>query len=49
MGSVMGRKTGQWNRSENLPSYENAVFWNIKPHFVPHRRPITSLLESPAS
>jgi hypothetical protein len=27
---------------------KNAVFWNIKPQFVPHRRHITSPLQSPA-
>jgi hypothetical protein len=27
---------------------ENAVFWDIKPHFTPHRRHITSPLHSPA-
>jgi hypothetical protein len=26
----------------------NAVFWDIKTHFVPHRRHITSPLQSPA-
>jgi hypothetical protein len=28
---------------------KNAVFWDIKTHFVPHRRHITSPLHSPAS
>jgi hypothetical protein len=28
---------------------KNAVFWDIKTHFVPHRRHITSLLHNPAS
>jgi hypothetical protein len=28
---------------------KNAVFWDIKPQFVLHRRHITSLLQSPAS
>jgi hypothetical protein len=28
---------------------KNAVFWDIKPHFVLHRRHITSLLQSPAA
>jgi hypothetical protein len=27
---------------------KNAVFWDIKIQFVPHRRHITSLLQSPA-
>jgi hypothetical protein len=27
---------------------KNAVFWDIKPQFVPHRKHITSLLQSPA-
>jgi hypothetical protein len=27
---------------------KNAVFWDIKPQFVPHRRNITSSLHSPA-
>jgi hypothetical protein len=27
----------------------NGVFWDIKPHFVLHRRHITSPLQSPAS
>jgi hypothetical protein len=27
---------------------KNAVFWDIKTQFVPHRRHITSLLQSPA-
>jgi hypothetical protein len=27
----------------------NAVFWDIKTQFVPHRRHITSPLQSPAS
>jgi hypothetical protein len=26
---------------------ENAVFWDIRTHFVPHRRQITSPLQSP--
>jgi hypothetical protein len=26
---------------------ENAVFWDIKPQFLPHWRHITSLLQSP--
>jgi hypothetical protein len=29
-------------------SMKNAVFWDIKIHFVPHRRHVTSLLLSPA-
>jgi hypothetical protein len=28
---------------------KNAVFWDINPHFVLHRRHITSPLQSPAS
>jgi hypothetical protein len=28
---------------------KNAVFWDIKTQFVPHRRHITSPLQSPAS
>jgi hypothetical protein len=28
---------------------KNVVFWDIKPQFVPHRRHITSPLQSPAS
>jgi hypothetical protein len=28
---------------------KNAVSWDIKPQFVPHRRHITSSLQSPAS
>jgi hypothetical protein len=28
---------------------KNVVFWDIKIHFVPHRRHITSLLQSLAS
>jgi hypothetical protein len=28
---------------------KNAVFWDIKPQFVPHRKNITSLLQCPAS
>jgi hypothetical protein len=28
---------------------KNAVFWDIKPQFVPHRRHITSPLQIPAS
>jgi hypothetical protein len=28
---------------------KNGVFWDIKPQFVPHRRHITSPLQSPAS
>jgi hypothetical protein len=28
---------------------KNGVFWDIKPHFVLHRRHITSPLQSPAS
>jgi hypothetical protein len=28
---------------------KNAVLWDIKPQYVPHRRHITSLLQSPAS
>jgi hypothetical protein len=28
---------------------KNFVFWDIKPQFVPHRRHITSPLQSPAS
>jgi hypothetical protein len=27
---------------------KNAVFWDIKTQFVPHRKQITSPLESPA-
>jgi hypothetical protein len=27
---------------------KNVVFWDIKTHFVPHRRHITSPLQSPA-
>jgi hypothetical protein len=27
---------------------KNAIFWDIKPQFVPHRRHITSPLQSPA-
>jgi hypothetical protein len=27
---------------------KNAVFWNIKPDFEPHRKHITSPLQSPA-
>jgi hypothetical protein len=27
---------------------KNAVFWDIKAQFVPHRRHVTSTLESPA-
>jgi hypothetical protein len=27
---------------------KNAVFWDIKPQFVPHRRHISSPLHSPA-
>jgi hypothetical protein len=27
---------------------KNVVFWDIKTHFVPHRRHITSSLQSPA-
>jgi hypothetical protein len=28
---------------------KNVVFWDIKTHFVPHKRHITSPLQSPAS
>jgi hypothetical protein len=28
---------------------KNAVFWDIRPQFVPHRRHINSPLQSPAS
>jgi hypothetical protein len=28
---------------------KNAIFWDIKPHFVLHRRHTTSPLQSPAS
>jgi hypothetical protein len=28
---------------------KNVVFWNIRTQFVPHRRQITSPLQSPAS
>jgi hypothetical protein len=28
---------------------KNAIFWDIKTQFVPHRRHITSPLQSPAS
>jgi hypothetical protein len=28
---------------------KNVVFWDIKPHFVLHRKHITSPLQSPAS
>jgi hypothetical protein len=28
---------------------KNAVFWDIKPQFLPHRRHITSPLKSPGS
>jgi hypothetical protein len=28
---------------------KNAVFWNIKTQFIPHRRHIMSLLQGPAS
>jgi hypothetical protein len=28
---------------------KNVVFWDIKTHFIPHRRHITSPLHSPAS
>jgi hypothetical protein len=28
---------------------KNAVFWDIKTQFVPHRKQISSLLQSPAS
>jgi hypothetical protein len=27
---------------------KNAVFWDLKTHFVPHRKHITSPLQSPA-
>jgi hypothetical protein len=27
---------------------KNAVFWDIKTHFIPNRRHITSLLQGPA-
>jgi hypothetical protein len=27
---------------------KNAVFWDIKTQFVPHRKHVTSLLQSPA-
>jgi hypothetical protein len=28
---------------------KNALFWDIRTQFIPHRRNITSLLQSPAS
>jgi hypothetical protein len=28
---------------------KNAVFWDIKPQFIPHRRHVTSPLQTPVS
>jgi hypothetical protein len=39
---------GQFTLWEVESFFKNVVFWDIKTQFVPHRRHITSLLQSPA-
>jgi hypothetical protein len=35
--------------ASTMVTRKNAIFWDIKPQFVPHRKHITFLLQSPAS
>jgi hypothetical protein len=52
-GAIIGMNDGQTNRTTwrnvrcevfTAVTMKNAVFWDIKAQFVPHRRHITSLL-----
>jgi hypothetical protein len=35
-------------KEEHIPRVKNAVFWDIKTQFIPHRKHITSQLQDPA-